>query len=116
MLALGTLVVALAGGRSQRGRVLSRLSRLRRRPVPDDTLETRVKRRLTHLSPHAALLHVTLEHGCVTLAGLVRTEERAKIVREIARLDGVDSVIDLMTESRAPNANVEHPRDRQASL
>jgi hypothetical protein len=97
LLALGAAVLAVAGGPKKRERVLRLLGRDPRR-VPDRALRSKVLRRLGRLTDDAAGLTVTIEHGCVTLCGPVRTDERAKIVREIAKHDGVDSVIDLMTE------------------
>jgi hypothetical protein len=67
-------------------------------PVPDDTVEVRVRRKLAHTARQPEAIHVSIEHGCVDLRGPVATRERARIVRAVATIPGVDSVLDLMTE------------------
>ena len=62
-----------------------------------------VRDKLEHLTPHARAVSVTGEHGCVVLTGDVLTEERALRVREAATIDGVDSVVDLMSEHKEPD-------------
>lgn len=81
-----------------RERLLARLIRsIRRKSVPDATVEGRVLERLTRLVPHGGI-SATTERSCVILTGEVLTKERAHVVRTIARVEGVDSVVDLMTE------------------
>jgi hypothetical protein len=96
-LLLGAAVLALAGGRKNRARVLALLRRPR---IPDATVEDRVVAKLERMTGHSAV-HAATEHGCVVLTGHVLTSERGAIVREIAKLRGVDSVVDLMTEHRS---------------
>jgi hypothetical protein len=52
----------------------------------------------------------TVEHGCVTLAGATTTVERGRVVRAVARVRGVDSVVDLLQEQNdvAPRAPEPH--------
>lgn len=71
---------------------------LRPLPVSDQAIRTRVREKLDRVARHAAGISVTVEHGCVELRGPVETRERARVVREIARVKGVDAVVDLMTE------------------
>lgn len=84
--------------RRRRERWLTRLIRgVRRTAVPDATVEGRVLERLARLVPHGGI-SATTERSCVILTGEVLTKQRARVVRAIARVDGVDSVVDLMTE------------------
>jgi osmotically-inducible protein OsmY len=76
------------------------LSRLRPRPVDDETVAVRVRRKLARTARDPDAIRVTIEHGCVDLRGRVATRERARIVQAVARVRGVDSVIDLMTEPK----------------
>jgi hypothetical protein len=75
------------------------LVRLRPRPVGDGTVALRVRRSLVRTALRPESITVRIEHGCVDLRGRVGTDERARIVRAVARVRGVDSVIDLMTET-----------------
>lgn len=93
LVAAGAAVIAL-GRRRLPGRLLSRL----RRTPPPSGVDERVARELRRLTPSP--VHVTVERGGVVLTGHVRTDERGTIVRELAGLEGVDSVTDLMTEHR----------------
>lgn len=76
---------------------------LAREPECGATVQAAVRRKLDALTPHAGAIHVSDEQGCVTLTGDVLTEERALIVREVATVEGVDSVVDLMTEHVTPD-------------
>ncbi|MCL2725403.1 MAG: BON domain-containing protein [Polyangiaceae bacterium] len=67
------------------------------RPVPDAAVEGRVQSCLRRAAPRTEI-SATTEHGCVMLTGDVATRERAGIVKRVARVRGVDSVIDLMHE------------------
>ncbi|MDB4935428.1 MAG: hypothetical protein JWP87_2400 [Labilithrix sp.] len=81
------------------------LARMRPRPVTDDTVEARVRKKLARTAAAPEAIRVKIEHGCVDLRGPVDTRERARIVRAVAQVRGVDSVLDLMTEqplARAP--------------
>ena len=77
------------------------LARMRPRPVTDDTVALRVRKRLARSASDPAAIVVAIEHGCADLRGPVETRERARIVRAVSTVRGVDSVLDLMTE-RAP--------------
>lgn len=66
-------------------------------------IERAVREKLDGLTPHATAMHVTGENGCVILTGDVLTDERALIVREVATVEGVDSVVDLLDEHREPD-------------
>ncbi|AKV02884.1 hypothetical protein AKJ09_09547 [Labilithrix luteola] len=93
-------VDARVARRRQRERILSRaLRHLQRTAVPDATVEGRVLERLARLVPHGGI-SATTERSCVILTGEVSTQKRAHVVRSIARVEGVDSVVDLMTERR----------------
>jgi len=86
------------GGRAgARARAL--LARLRPKPVTDDTVEIRVRKRLARTASDPSAIMVRIEHGCVDLRGPVETRERARIVRAVSTVPGVDSVLDLMTEA-----------------
>ncbi len=75
------------------------LARLRPKPVADDTVEVRVRKRLARTASDPEAIMVRIEHGCVDLRGPVDTRERARIVRAVGAVPGVDSVLDLMTEA-----------------
>jgi uncharacterized membrane protein len=66
-------------------------------------IERAVREKLDGLTPHATAMHVTGENGCVILTGDVLTDERALIVREVATVEGVDAVVDLLDEHREPD-------------
>lgn len=66
--------------------------------MSDDAIRSRVRQKLDRVAEHAPALSVTVEHGCVELRGPVETNERARVVRDVARVKGVDAVVDLMTE------------------
>jgi len=74
------------------------LARIRPEPVADDTVELRVRKRLVRTASDPSSITVSIEHGCADLRGPVETRERARIVRAVATVPGVDSVLDLMTE------------------
>jgi hypothetical protein len=84
------------GRRGNAARAL--LERVRPRPIPDDTIEARVRRKLARTASNPDAITISIEHGCVDLRGPVPTRERAHIVRAISAVRGVDSVVDLMTE------------------
>lgn len=74
---------------------------LRPAPVTDESVRERVRTKLDRLASHARSITVMVEHGCVELRGPIETRERARVVRGIAKLRGVDAVVDLMTEPEA---------------
>lgn len=103
-LAAGAVVVAALerltrSGRGKADFVRALVARMRPAPVGDGTVALRVRRRLARTALEPAAIRVRIEHGCVDLRGRVGTRERARIVRAVARVRGVDSVIDLMTET-----------------
>lgn len=108
--ALQTLL-GIAGGATAMilidGHATRAVARMRRllAPAPERhaTVQSMVRGKLDGLTPHAGAIHVGDDHGCITLTGDVLTEERALIVREVAAVPGVDSVVDLLTEHRAPD-------------
>lgn len=85
------------GGRAGAG-ARALLARVRPMPVGDDTVEVRVRKRLARTASAPASIVVSIEHGCADLRGPVETRERARIVRAVSTVRGVDSVLDLMTE------------------
>ncbi|GAC1518717.1 MAG: hypothetical protein NVS3B10_20640 [Polyangiales bacterium] len=74
------------------------LARMRPKPVADDTVELRVRKKLARTASDPAAIVVFIEHGCADLRGPVETRERARLVRAVSTVRGVDSVLDLMTE------------------
>lgn len=84
------------GRRGNAARLL--LERVRPTPVTDDTVEVRVRKKLGKVASNPSAIALSIEHGCVDLRGAVTTRERARIVRAVAKVSGVDSVLDLMTE------------------
>lgn len=90
--------VARRRGRGTARAVRALLERLRPEAVADDTVEARVRRRLARTAREPDAIVVSIEHGCVDLRGPVDTRERARVVRAVATVAGVDSVLDLMTE------------------
>lgn len=99
MLLLDAVAKRRGGGRRRVTQAL--LARLRPAPVADDTVETRVRNKLARTATHPDTITVSIEHGCADLRGAVPTRERSRIVRAIATVRGVDSVLDLMTEPPA---------------
>lgn len=87
------------GRRGNAARLL--LERVRPAPVTDDTVEVRVRKKLATVASNPSAIAVSIEHGCVDLRGAVTTRERARIVRAVSKVSGVDSVLDLMTEPAA---------------
>lgn len=104
LLALESIGRRKGGHAGARARAL--LARIRPKPVTDDTVELRVRKRLSRTASDPSAISVRIEHGCVDLRGPVETRERARIVRAISTVPGVDSVLDLMTEpiTKAPSA------------
>jgi hypothetical protein len=105
----GAVLLVLEGIARRRGGLAGRsvrklLARVRPKPVDDDTVVARVRRKLARTATAPQALTVAIEHGCVDLRGPVETRERARIVRAVSTVRGVDSVLDLMTEpmARAP--------------
>jgi len=74
---------------------------LRPAPVTDEAIRERVRAKLGRLAAHSRSITVMVEHGCVELRGPIETRERARVVRAVAKLKGVDAVVDLMTEPEA---------------
>lgn len=74
---------------------------LRPAPVTDEAIRERVRTKLDRMASRAPSITVMVEHGCVELRGPIETRERARVVRAIAKLKGVDAVVDLMTEPEA---------------
>jgi len=102
----GVAMLALEAVARRRGSSASRvvralLARVRPPAVADHTVEERVRRKLARTAQRPGAIVVSIEHGCVDLRGPVETRERARIVRAVATVPGVDSVLDLMTEPRS---------------
>lgn len=74
---------------------------LRPAPVTDDAVRARVRTKLEQLTARSPSISVMVEHGCVELRGPIETRERGRVVRAVAKLKGVDAVVDLMTEPEA---------------
>jgi hypothetical protein len=83
------------------------LDHLRPKPIPDTQTHELVRAKLVLVCAHPERIAVGVEHGCVTLAGAIATHERARAVRAIAKVRGVDSVVDLLHEK---NDDVVHER------
>jgi osmotically-inducible protein OsmY len=80
-------------------RALKTITRvLRPTPTTDEAIHKRVRQKLERSTKHGPSISVAVEHGCVELRGPIETEERGRVVQEIARVKGVDAVVDLMTE------------------
>jgi hypothetical protein len=74
------------------------LVHLRPRPQEDLVTHELVRGKLALVCARPERIAVAVEHGCVTLAGVIATDERGRVVRALARVRGVDSVVDLMRE------------------
>jgi hypothetical protein len=74
------------------------LALLRPAPIRDEAVAARVRAKLVRTARDPAGIRVTIERGCVELRGRVETRQRGRIVRAVAAVPGVDSVVDLMTE------------------
>jgi osmotically-inducible protein OsmY len=104
--AAAAAMLALEAAARRRGSSAARAVRalldlVRPEVVADDTIEARVRRRLARTARDPDAIIVSIEHGCVDLRGPVETRERARVVRAVATVPGVDSVLDLMTEPGA---------------
>jgi hypothetical protein len=94
-----TLLLERRRARRRRGELLHKiLARVRPTPVADDAVEAQVRRTLARHASEPNDIAVSIEHGCVDLRGPVETHERARLVRAVATVRGVDAVLDLMTE------------------
>ncbi len=96
------------GRRGSAARLL--LDRIRPAPVSDDTVDSRVRNKLKSVASNPSAITVSIEHGCVDLRGAVQTRERARIVRAISNIGGVDAVVDLMTEDSGATRHDGLPR------
>ncbi|WP_394847783.1 BON domain-containing protein [Pendulispora brunnea] len=67
-----------------------------RETVSDDVLQARVRSALGRVCSHPHAIHVTVDRGVVELTGLVLSEERASVIRHVARVPGVGIVKDLL--------------------
>jgi hypothetical protein len=98
----GATAIFMLEPRVRPRRVVSAVRRVRpvlgSRGVVDRSLAAEVASRLDDLTPRAPAIQVSAEHGCVLLTGDVLTNERARLVRDVAAVPGVDSVVDLLTE------------------
>ncbi|WP_394837272.1 BON domain-containing protein [Pendulispora rubella] len=67
-----------------------------REHISDDVLQARVRSALGHVCSHPHAIHVTVDRGVVELTGLVLNEERASVIRHVARVPAVGIVKDLL--------------------
>jgi len=65
---------------------------LRREPVSDQTLESRIRTKLGRITSHSESIDVAVNDGRVLLNGSALTSEVDKILRKIGRMRGVESV------------------------
>ena len=100
LLASGAALLLVDDGARVRSRrvLASARKRLSRKPIVDQELTHEVRAKLEQSTAHANAIRVEVDHACVVLAGHVVTDERARLVRAVSRVAGVDSVVDLMTE------------------
>jgi hypothetical protein len=75
-----------------RGLVAALVSELRPGKVPDHVLGDRIRSRLGTLVRYPRLVHVRCENGNVFLSGVVASDEVARAVHRIRRMQGVDRV------------------------
>lgn len=85
-----------AGNRLQG--VLAQWRRLagQRTPPDDDILQARVRARLGRLVSHPHAVTVEAADGCITLGGPILALERAALLADVARVDGVREVRDQL--------------------
>ena len=72
-----------------RGSIVQMRSKMREGPVPDRTLERRVRAQLTHVVAHPRSLAVSVQNGHVTIRGLVETGERERILDRLSAIRGI---------------------------
>jgi hypothetical protein len=106
-----------------RGLVAALVSELRPGKVPDHVLGDRIRSRLGTLVRYPRLVHVRCENGNVFLSGVVASDEVARAVHRIRRMQGVDRVENRL-ELRADPAELpgaqspvpNRPRDPRLDL
>lgn len=82
---------------------------LRPKTRPDGDVAELVRGKLPLLASEPQDIAVEVEHGCVVLRGAVSARERAHLVRAVAIVRGVDSVIDLLHERESGAPASERP-------
>ena len=79
-----------------RGAVAETRAKLRTDEVDDPVLEGRVRSQLGRLVPDPSGIHVSAEHGRVTLRGTTRSSAVASLIEGIQNIPGVHDVINRM--------------------
>jgi hypothetical protein len=64
----------------------------------DDATHELVRAKLALVSARPEAIRIMVDRSCVVLTGPVSTSERSRIVRSLARVRGVDSIVDLLSE------------------
>lgn len=88
------------------------LAVLRPRVPRDDTTHELVRAKLALVSSRPGAIRVIVDRSCVVLTGAVPTSERPRIVRSLARVRGVDSIVDLLSEEPDTEQVVQRTRKR----
>lgn len=68
------------------------LLRGRKGETSNETLEARVRSQMGHLVSHPHAIGVTAHEGCISLSGPILAHEVAPLLRQIARVPGIDDV------------------------
>jgi hypothetical protein len=87
-----------------RGTLAALRGRTRNGPVDDDVLEARVRARLGHFTAHAGAIQVVCRDGTCELRGPVLAAERARLVRQLARTQGLRELRDLLDAHEQPGS------------
>ncbi len=85
---------------------------LRPRVPRDETTHELVRAKLALVSTRPEAIRVLVDRACVVLTGPVPTSERPRIVRSLARVRGVDSIVDLLSEEPDTEEVVQRSRRR----
>jgi uncharacterized membrane protein len=77
-----------------RGFLFKFRSRVRREEVDDKTLEARVRSALGRVCSHPHAIQVGVEQGRVRLAGVILQSEHPRVIARIARVRGLEGLVD----------------------
>lgn len=85
-----------------RGMVAETVGRLNREPVDDSTLQERVRAELGRVCSHPGAIEVAAQDGLIRLRGPVLKSEHRRVLRNIARVHGVEQLEDELEVYREP--------------
>jgi osmotically-inducible protein OsmY len=84
-----------------RGTIIEVKARLPHEVIDDEVLERRVRAHLARLVRQPETIHVTAEHGRVTLRGIEPEEGAGELVAHVEEIDGVHDVVNRLKGRQA---------------